>query len=82
MGFDFQHGFMVIDLLAAIETFVEFHHRDDIGLSLELARKVAGHTLDFVTATGGTGFDFQGHGFWDYLRSNRHDSHFTFQTIA
>jgi|GEM_PF-1642500 len=59
MGFDFQHGFVVIDFLAAIWTFIEFHHRDGVGLSLVAAGDVTGHALDFVTAAGGTGFDLE-----------------------
>lgn len=56
MGFDFQHGFMVIDLLSAIGAIVKFHHRDSIGLSFVFAGEVTCHALDFVTATGWAGF--------------------------
>ena len=59
MGFDFQHGFMVIDLLAAIGTIVEFHHRDDILPFLVDAGEVAYHALAFVAATGWANFDLK-----------------------
>lgn len=65
MGFDFQHGLVIINFLSAIGTIVKFHHRDSIGLSFVLAGEVALHSLDFVTATGWTDFDlkfvFHGH---------------------
>ena len=59
MGFDFQHGFMVIDLLAAIGAIVKFQHWDGIGSSLVGAGEVAYHALAFVAATGWANFDLK-----------------------
>jgi len=59
MRFDFQHCFVVINLLTAIRTIVKSHLWNGVSLTLIFAGNTSHRTPNLVTATGWTGLDLK-----------------------